>query len=678
MSNSCAVRPHRLLTSTARTRRRETRWFPRRAEYLEPRRLLAGINGTVFNDANDNGSKDTGEAGLANWTVYDDQNLNGVLDSAEASATTDSQGNYSLSVNFCGGGSFYVRAVQQSAWRLTYPSYGYHTVSAPEDPESYVYGIDFGQTQRGMVQGAVFRDVYLNGFKDSGEAGVANRRVYLDANNNAVFDAGEKSALTASGGAYSLRNLDTNSSLRVRLVGVAGYTVTNAPEGLFEVTLTSPDPKTLNFGETRSLGAPVGLTATRVSSTQVNLAWSDLTGGETGFRVEQSVNGGAFTQIAQLPADTASYSVTVDPANDYVFRVAAYDANGNSNYSDTADPDALAAPTTLWADARTGGVTLTWDAVSGATGYSIYRRTTPWGPWGSPYASGITGTSYTDTNVVAGTSYYYAIASERRIGTRPPHRPPPRGPIYVEFSPCTQIVTGGVHLVAVTGAATGEDDFYDFNSAFASDTGSVPGFDSSLGTPYGSWASVFFSLEIRSNFSGRWGKTTWDAGWDLGVDSGSSTGSHSFTGPGSGTFYSGRWWASLGNRPQWPVHPPTTPPPDGPPTSGLSLSADATVTAEVCWENSRANIQLHLWAQVTVAYYYYNGTTCPAPAGTPGAPEPAGMAECLCGTHVADTSDDSTETSETAGDGPDAVAPALAAAKKKREALARASEGLFA
>ncbi|MGB3204021.1 MAG: S8 family serine peptidase [Crinalium sp.] len=41
-----------------------------------------GIYGTVWNDVNSNGIRDTGEAGLQNWTVYQDSNNNGVLDPA--------------------------------------------------------------------------------------------------------------------------------------------------------------------------------------------------------------------------------------------------------------------------------------------------------------------------------------------------------------------------------------------------------------------------------------------------------------------------------------------------------------------------------------------------------------------------------------------------------------------
>src|SRR5687767_1537877 len=50
-------------------------------EALEPRKLLASIAGTVFNDIEADGLIDPGENGLGGWTVYHDANGNGVRDS---------------------------------------------------------------------------------------------------------------------------------------------------------------------------------------------------------------------------------------------------------------------------------------------------------------------------------------------------------------------------------------------------------------------------------------------------------------------------------------------------------------------------------------------------------------------------------------------------------------------
>jgi hypothetical protein len=55
------------------------------------------ITGSVFNDANNNGIKDSGELGIAGWTVFLDLQHDGKLDLGDPSTTTDSNGNFTFS-----------------------------------------------------------------------------------------------------------------------------------------------------------------------------------------------------------------------------------------------------------------------------------------------------------------------------------------------------------------------------------------------------------------------------------------------------------------------------------------------------------------------------------------------------------------------------------------------------
>lgn len=67
----------------------------------------------------------------------------------------------------------------------------------------------------------------------------------------------------------------------------------------------------------------------------------------------------------------------------------------------------IAAPTGLIATATPGTVNLTWDAVTGADSYKIFRGTVS-GTY-TEIASGVLTTSYTDTSVTNGTTYYYVV-----------------------------------------------------------------------------------------------------------------------------------------------------------------------------------------------------------------------------------------------------------------------------
>ena len=65
----------------------------------------------------------------------------------------------------------------------------------------------------------------------------------------------------------------------------------------------------------------------------------------------------------------------------------------------------------LIATASNTNVNLTWTAGSGATSYNLYRAAESGGEGTNPVVTGITGTSYTDTNLNSGTTYYYQIVA---------------------------------------------------------------------------------------------------------------------------------------------------------------------------------------------------------------------------------------------------------------------------
>lgn len=67
-------------------------------------------------------------------------------------------------------------------------------------------------------------------------------------------------------------------------------------------------------------------------------------------------------------------------------------------------------PNGLIATSGNDQVTLTWSAVTGATGYNVKRSTTAGGPY-TTVASNVYGSPYTDTTVTNGTKYYYVVTA---------------------------------------------------------------------------------------------------------------------------------------------------------------------------------------------------------------------------------------------------------------------------
>jgi hypothetical protein len=102
--------------------------------------------------------------------------------------------------------------------------------------------------------------------------------------------------------------------------------------------------------------APSSQVAVAGSTSSVTLTWQDSSNNELGFLIERSTNGAkSWTQIGQVGANVTSYTDTsVNKGKTYCYRVRAYNAIGNSVYSNVATvttpikgPSVIAAATPL-------------------------------------------------------------------------------------------------------------------------------------------------------------------------------------------------------------------------------------------------------------------------------------------------------------------------------------------
>src|SRR6266436_2279722 len=92
--------------------------------------------------------------------------------------------------------------------------------------------------------------------------------------------------------------------------------------------------------------APTNLAASAVSSSEIDLSWQDNSTNETAFKVQRSLNGSSFSEIASLGANVTSYSDTgLAASTKYYYRVRSYNNTGGSSFSNTASASTLPAPT---------------------------------------------------------------------------------------------------------------------------------------------------------------------------------------------------------------------------------------------------------------------------------------------------------------------------------------------
>lgn len=89
--------------------------------------------------------------------------------------------------------------------------------------------------------------------------------------------------------------------------------------------------------------APTGLVANAVSSSRIDLSWTDNSNDEDGFAIERSPGGlAAWTPIATVGADVTSYSNQgLAASTSYDYRVRATNSGGNSGFSNTASATTL-------------------------------------------------------------------------------------------------------------------------------------------------------------------------------------------------------------------------------------------------------------------------------------------------------------------------------------------------
>ncbi|HAK96788.1 MAG TPA: hypothetical protein DCM87_17800 [Planctomycetes bacterium] len=197
--------------------------------------------------------------------------------------------------------------------------------------------------------------------------------------------------------------------------------------------------------------APANLEAVSMAVDRIDLSWEDMSDNETGFHVERRGGGDAnFGVVATLAAGTNHFSdgSSLAAATEYVYRVAAFNEEGLSPYSNeaaavtwTPPPAPPAAPTDLRATAVGAlQVSLQWkDNASNETGFRIERSLDAASGFALVAAAGANAVSHVDVSgLSASTTYFYRVCAYNDAGAS----------AYTSTASVTTGVPSGTQIIA--------------------------------------------------------------------------------------------------------------------------------------------------------------------------------------------------------------------------------------
>ncbi|MDR1215910.1 MAG: fibronectin type III domain-containing protein [Treponema sp.] len=194
------------------------------------------------------------------------------------------------------------------------------------------------------------------------------------------------------------------------------------------------DKPSTGYANGSAPSAPTGLTATVLSATSVRISWNTVSGVD-GYIVycSRSLNGEYLRLSNDFPKPGTSHDDDgCEPGDTWYYKVSAIKGSIANGYWESAKSSAVSAttsntpgegsqstvpsvPTGITATAvSSSSITVSWSAVSGATGYRIYWATSSSGSYSQKES--VTSTSFTDTGLSANTPYYYKVSAYNSSG----------------------------------------------------------------------------------------------------------------------------------------------------------------------------------------------------------------------------------------------------------------------
>ncbi|MFD3447112.1 leucine-rich repeat protein [Microbacteriaceae bacterium 4G12] len=195
--------------------------------------------------------------------------------------------------------------------------------------------------------------------------------------------------------------------------------------------------------------APINIKSVSTGYNSINTSWNAVTGA-SGYEVWRATSSTGTYSLVNTTTGTSYNNTGLATGTTYYYKVRAYVLNGTTKvYSDyspivSAKPVPVAPTGVKSTSTGYNSISTSWSAATGASGYEVWRATSSTGTYS--LVNTTTGTSYNNTGLATGTTYYYKVRAYVLNGTTK---------VYSDYSPIVSAKPVPVAPTGVKSTSTG-------------------------------------------------------------------------------------------------------------------------------------------------------------------------------------------------------------------------------
>lgn len=235
------------------------------------------------------------------------------------------------------------------------------------------------------------------------DGNIDSYNIYRKSSGEAEF--GKVAEIEAGSTSYTDKGLKTGTTYSYRIKAVA-----SGLESDFSATATA----------TPTTAVPGSFKAARAGYSSIKLTWSPVSGA-SGYRIYQyDSKTGTYKAKKYIEGRTSGSFVIsgLKTGTKYYFKIRSYrTVDGVKKYSDLSSSryavPSLSTPSIKKLTPGTKKVTVSWNKISGANGYKLYRATSRSGSY--KLVKTTSSTSFRDRSLKKGKKYYYKLKAYRKV-----------------------------------------------------------------------------------------------------------------------------------------------------------------------------------------------------------------------------------------------------------------------